>query len=153
MKARSLMHPPTCTLPETMGVAAAARLLADAHETAAPVVDDVGHLIGVALRVELEDAVVATQSASARIRGGVVGDVMRTPVVSLTAGAGEWTVAAMLTNPADPFVTVVDGAALVGVIERADLERRATSSAGRLPFPYAKRHSGCPSVGVSRTGA
>lgn len=128
MKARDVMTGPVSSLPMNTPIGVAAAFLTDHGFAAAPVTDEDGKLVGVVRETELS----AGRPAEPQRRGwrsrrhavpAVVGDLMISPVESMTPGANVSDVLAMMLEEHVEWVPIVDGHAVVGVITPGDLFR------------------------------
>lgn len=129
MLARDVMTHPVVTVPATTGVAAASQTMVSHGYSALPVLDDDGRLIGIVteadlLRNRIVDARPGGPATPLRA-GATVGEVMTTPVESLTPGAHIADAARMMIEERIRCLPIVDGSGLVGIITRRDLLRAA----------------------------
>ncbi|KQP09015.1 HPP family protein [Pseudorhodoferax sp. Leaf265] len=124
-----IMRTPALTLPESMPVLEAWKLLAYHGHAQAPVVSSSGMLVGLLLRADLlrperlahPDL---AQETWARAMAQPVGELMWTPVPSTSADNEIRRVAAVLHEDGLPGLPVVDDAgAVVGFVSRSDIVR------------------------------
>lgn len=99
--------------------------------TAAAVLDDDGRLVGMVSASHLASAWLEAQFHPIRAyfapiwrqRCQTVGEVMSTPVASLTPGADLHQVRNMFQDRACDYVLVVDGLSVMGIISRSNLRQ------------------------------
>jgi CBS domain-containing protein len=131
MKARSLMSAPVHCLAADTPTGAAAEFLVEHGFTAAPVIDDDGHLIGILTEADLLPGSIAAEHNRGGFRAvqravpSPVAGVMTSPVQSMTPGADIADVADAMLQGRIRCLPIVDGDAVVGVITRRDLLRAA----------------------------
>ena len=131
MKARDVMSAPVQCLPADTATGAAAEFLVEHGFTAAPVIDDDGHLIGIVTEADLLAGSIAAEHnrsgfrVAQRVVPSTVAGVMTSPVQSMTPGADLADVADMMLEGRIRCLPIVDGDAVVGVIIRRDLLRAA----------------------------
>ncbi len=126
MLVRDVMSHPVVTVTTSTTVTDAERLLCSRGFTALPVVDD-GNLVGIVTEADL----IGDREPRARAHGRheypsapeFVGDVMTTPVQSLTAGATLADAARIMVDDRIRCLPIVDGHGVVGIVTRRDLLR------------------------------
>jgi CBS domain-containing protein len=130
MLVREIMSSPPVTISSASGVAHAADTLRSRGFTALPVIDDDGRLIGIVTEADLLDGRVEPDDRRDRPeqprhlrRGDTVGEVMTSPVESLTPGADVADAVQIMLEERIRCLPVVDGRKIVGVITRRDLLR------------------------------
>ncbi|MBY0336270.1 MAG: CBS domain-containing protein [Acetobacteraceae bacterium] len=141
MQVSKLMSRDVVTVAPDMPLAAAARLFAERQVTGAPVVDPQGAVVGIVTETDLErrlgaalgarrgwwSALFASAPAEARefakTHGRRVGDVMTTPVATISPHATVEEAARLLDDKGVRRLPVLEGERLVGVLSRADLLR------------------------------
>jgi len=130
MLVRELMSSPPVTIDSASDVANAAETLRRHGFTALPVLDDDGRLIGIVTEADLLDGRVEPDVRRGRPerprhlrRGDTVGEVMTSPVESLTPGADVADAVEIMLDERIRCLPVVDGRHIVGVITRRDLLR------------------------------
>lgn len=131
MRARDVMTSPVTTLRPEQSVKEAAALLSGRGFTAAPVVDDDGHLIGMVTEADvMRDRILP--DARTRIWRDVdtstppprtVLEVMTSPAVAVTPGTDLADIARMMLDDGVRSFPVDDGSRVVGIITRRDLLR------------------------------
>ena len=132
MRAQDVMSSPVLTVYPEQSVKEVAALLAERGFTAAPVVDDDGHVVGMVTEADvLRDRIPV--DARTRIWGDqvaethpaqTVAEVMSTPAVAITPGADAAAIARMMLADHVRAVPVVDGGrGVVGIVTRRDLLR------------------------------
>ncbi len=123
MKARELLNPMVCWVHMADEAGWAAVELRRSGAAAAAVLNDDDRLVGLLSAGDLPFVDWAGPSHTTRPsrRRMRVGEVMRTPVVSLTPGALLVDVQEHLDRTSDPCVLVVDGLRVLGTIDRTDL--------------------------------
>jgi len=133
MLGRDIMSTPPVTAHPTDSVTRVAGILSSRGFTALPVVDDDDRLIGIVTEADLldgrikpDDRRVRPERRAHRARGGTVGDVMTSPVESLTPAADVADAAQMMVDERIRCLPIVDGHRIVGVITRRDLLRTIT---------------------------
>jgi CBS domain-containing protein len=132
MRAQDVMSSPVVTAQPDQPVKEVAALLAERGFTAAPVVDDDGHLVGMVTEADVlrdripvdartriwQDEDIAVHPAQA------VAEVMSTPAVAVTPGTDASAIARMMLDDHVRAVPVVDGGkGVVGIVTRRDLLR------------------------------
>jgi CBS domain-containing protein len=132
MQAREVMSHPVVSVTESTSVTEASRMLCSKGFTALPVVDDDGRLVGIVTEADLiRDRIPPDTRIHGRqlpVRSSVpplIGDVMTTPVESLTAGADVADAARIMIDERIRCLPIVDGYGLVGILTRRDLLRAA----------------------------
>jgi len=132
MKAREVMSSPVVTVTTSTGVKAAGELLCANGFTALPVVDDDGWLVGIVTEADLirdrvppDPRVYGSRPSHRAASPLLVGDVMTSPVESLTAGADISDAARIMVDERIRCLPIVDGGAPLGIITRRDLLRVA----------------------------
>ncbi|RIJ78215.1 CBS domain-containing protein [Nakamurella silvestris] len=128
MHIRDAMVHPVVTVRADAPVGEAAQSLVRNGFTALPVTDDDGSLIGIVTEADLLTDTLAGPRAGSehRHRAGpakTVGQVMTTPVESLTPGAAAVDAARMMLDERIRCLPVVDGRSIVGIVTRRDLLR------------------------------
>ncbi len=131
MKARDAMSSPVLTVPTAELVDRAAALLCENGFTSLPVVDDDGRLVGIVTEADLIRVQLPAQPqwrasapvADTRPAGRTVGEVMTTPVESLTPGADVADAARMMVDQRIRSLPIVDGHGVVGILTRRDVLR------------------------------
>ena len=127
MKAREVMSAPVHCLAADTPTGVAAEFLVEHGFTAAPVIDDDGHVIGIVTEADLLAGSLAAEHNPGGFRPTqravprTVAGVMTSPVQSMTPGADIADVADMMLNGRIRCLPIVDGDAVVGVITRRDL--------------------------------
>jgi len=127
MLIREIMSSPAVTISSASTVQHAASTLRSRGFTALPVRDDDGRLVGIVTEADILDGRVEPDARRAtglprhRHRGDTVGEVMTSPVESLTPGADVADAAQIMLDERIRCLPVVDGRAVVGVITRRDL--------------------------------
>lgn len=124
MRVRDVMSHPVITVAPTTEAAIAARVLYSHGFTALPVVD-VGRLVGIVTEADLITA--PPEDGAHRWRRGSatgplrVGEVMTSPVESLTPGAEAVDAARIMVDERIRCLPIVDGRHVVGILTRRDL--------------------------------
>jgi len=127
MLIRQIMSSPAVTISSASSVQHAAGTLRSHGFTALPVLDDDGRLVGIVTEADIldgqmePDALRPTGMPRHRRRGDTVGEVMTSPVESLTPGADVADAADIMLDERIRCLPVVDGRTVVGVITRRDL--------------------------------
>ncbi len=135
MKVRDVMSPPVPPVGMNAVVDDVAGSMATRDLMAAPVLDDDGRLVGIITQAHLELARWEREFLSlkaffgpiGRGRSATVGDVMTTPVASLTPGAEVDQAQQMFRDRKVPCVLVVDGFTVVGMVSPANLPRETST--------------------------
>jgi CBS domain-containing protein len=109
---REFMTREVTTVPPTMPVREFAALLHRRRISGAPVVDEAGHVLGVASEFD----VIGRQ-------GATVGDIMSRQVISVTEETGAEELAHLFVNERIRRVPVLAEGRLVGIVSRSDLVR------------------------------
>jgi CBS domain-containing protein len=133
VKARDVMTKAVISVGVNDVVDDALRSLNSRGRMAAPVLDDDGRLVGL---ITAEHLILALLEAELHLiraflgpirrrRCQTVGEIMSTPVASLTAGADIAQVEQMLQDQNAPCLLIVDGYSVVGLIDRRDLRRHS----------------------------
>lgn len=125
------MSSPVLTLGMAEPVERAAQLLCEHGFTSLPVVDDDGRLVGIVTEADvIRDQLPVDPSwrgglPARGFRAGVrtVGEVMTTPVESLTPGAEIADAARMMVDERIRSLPIVDGRGVVGILTRRDVLR------------------------------
>lgn len=141
MKARDAMSSPVLTLRMDEPIDRAAQLLCENGFTSLPVVDDDDQLVGI---VTESDVIREQLPLDPSWRGGpsagglrpsarTVGQVMTTPVESLTPGAEIADAARMMVDERIRSLPIVDGHGVVGILTRRDVLRSRLSNGPTLP--------------------
>src|SRR6478752_7205998 len=129
MLIRQIMSSPAVTISSASSVQHAADTLRSRGFTALPVLDDDGRLVGIVTEADILDGRVEPDARRStglprhRRRGDTVGEVMTSPVESLTPGADVADAAEIMLEERIRCLPVVAGRKIVGVITRRDLLR------------------------------
>ena len=128
MLVREIMTSPAVSVSSASSVVHAAHMLRSRGFTALPVLDDDGRLVGIVSEADILEGRVEPDARRRRAalprhlrRGDTVGEVMTSPVESLTPGADIADAAQIMLDERIRCIPVVDGRAVVGVITRRDL--------------------------------
>ncbi|MGW5700540.1 CBS domain-containing protein [Amycolatopsis japonica] len=138
MRARDLMTRPVVTVTEGTTAKHAAELLTEHGFTALPVVDEDDRLIGMVTEADLirdrfpEDVRFVRRPAEHGTPGATVAEVMTTPATAMSAGADLAEVGKALLDGKIRAMPIVDGAAVVGIVTRADFVRAFARSDGAI---------------------
>ena len=136
MEAREVMSHPAVTVSTSASIADAARVMIERGFTALPVVDDDDRLVGIVTEADLiRDRVPAdprvhrwqVRSHSAVPAVVIVGEVMTSPVESLTSGADVSDAARIMVDERIRCLPIVDGYGVVGILTRRDVLRAAVA--------------------------
>jgi CBS domain-containing protein len=122
MTAKDLMTKDVITVPPSMEIAAAARLLASAHITGAPVVDEAGVVLGIVSQTDLASGMGRRRSDADYARGPV-SRVMSKSVVTCEQSAGEEELAELMLRRRVHRVLVTCAGKLCGIVSAMDLLR------------------------------
>jgi len=129
MRVRDIMSQPVFTVRQTDPIEGAAALLSDRRITAAPVVDDDGHLVGIVSEGDLlRDRVPENPTAHLRPivhhnRPRVVAEVMTRSVLTAWLDEDVSDAARTMLGNDVRSLPVLDGGRLVGIVSRRDLLR------------------------------
>lgn len=149
MRIGEVMCRPVRTLRKRASLAEAAAALVDRGFTAIPVIDDAGHLVGMVTdadvlkgRESTADTAGSVDAASGRA-SVTVGEIMTTPVATLTPQSDVDDAARVMVEEKVGAVPIVEGSTLVGIVTRRDVLRAAaapsrpsrTTSSHRCPSP------------------
>lgn len=131
------MTSPVVTVGVTSTLEAASQLLVRQGVSAAPVVDEDGRLVGVVTVWQVHpilsrlEADLRPGRAPFRLRrrgrAATVGDVMTSPIASLTPGADIEQLAHLFEDRTMDTILVVDGFSVVGVVSRSAFHRGSTT--------------------------
>ncbi len=138
MQAREAMSHPVITVRNDATVGLAARLLTGHGFTALPVTDEDGALVGIVSEIDLlrgwtaPDPLAGRSRAARPARELTVGEVMTSPVESLTPGADVAHAVRMMDDERIRSLPIVDGFAIVGMLTRRDLLRAALARDDRV---------------------
>jgi len=146
VKVRDLMTRDVLTLTADTPLKRAAELLARERISGAPVVDDVGRVVGV-----LSEADVLVKASAEAPRSGLlgwllepapdyygkfaatrVGEAMSAPAVTIPPDRGVHEAASLMIDESVNRLPVVDDGALVGIVTRADVVRAFTRTDAQI---------------------
>lgn len=122
MKARDLMSRPVITVGPDTTIRQAVTVLTEKGFAGVPVVDDLGHVIGVFSESDAVHATMSTQDGRDR-RDDPVSIAMTHPVEVVTPGTDITTVAERMLTTRLRCLPVAEEGVLIGVIARRDLLR------------------------------
>ena len=136
MLARDAMSSPVVTVGAWTPVETAVHLLVDNGFTALPVLDEDNRLVGIVTEADLlrnrmapdPHRIGGFDGRRGQRRPQTVGDVMTTPVESLTPGADVADAAQIMVDERIRCLPIVDGRRVVGVLTRRDLLRLTADS-------------------------
>jgi CBS domain-containing protein len=137
MKARDAMSSPVLTVRTIESVDRAAALLCENGFTSLPVVDDDDRLVGIVTEADVIRVHLPAQpqwqagapGVDTRRTGRTVGEVMTSPVESLTPGAEVADAARMMVDQRIRSLPIVDGHGVVGILTRRDVLRSGLNPA------------------------
>ena len=151
MKAKDVMTTLVVTVDPTAKVHEVARVLADTHISAVPVVDERKRVIGIVSEGDLLrrkeigtkkrrswwlEMLTSTDTLAqdyTKAHSLAVRDVMSAPVISVSEDTSLAEIADILEEHAVKRVTVIKDGMLVGLVSRADLIRALAGAAGKAP--------------------
>ena len=122
MKARDIMSRPVLTITKATTVRAAITLLTERGFAAVPVVDELGHVIGIFSESDAVRATMATGDGADH-RDDPVSNVMVQPVEVVTPGTDVAVLAERMLGGRLRCLPVVEEGLLIGVVARRDLLR------------------------------
>lgn len=127
MRAQDVMSRPVVTVAPAATAKHAAELLNLHGFTALPVVGDDDELIGIVTEADLIGDRFSgdprTGSGRHGLPGGLVGDVMTTPVTAMGPGTDLAVLTKVLLDARIRAVPIVDGARVIGIVTRGDIVR------------------------------
>ena len=155
MRAGDIMVSPVVTAYPSLSVRDVAKLFLEHHISGAPVVDDVGNMVGIVsegdllhrvetgternrsswLRLLTADETLASEYAKAR--GRTVADVMTKAVIAVTIDTPLKDVAELLERNSIKRVPVLAGGRLVGIVSRSNLVQVLATSRGEPEVPLS----------------